>query len=500
MRSRLRFYWATVVFGAALFLSACGGGTTSKTGPILSLSGTAATGAAIANSTVTFKCSDRSTGVATGTATTTATGGYAYTFEPGAAAVPCMAQVQIKDGSGAVIDTLHSMVTTANSSSATTLNLTPLTESVLAVALGQEDVSAYFAALTNSQTTALITLDTAAAWTAIKAQLTAQSISYSSITDVFSQVFSANSTGYDLVLDNLKTKGLTTEYLYRASKGLALPPDTATGLMNDTGIDWCSENITTLNVWANDKLCSALTWAQRLWGEHQDAYSGRDAAAKAGTLTKIGSGMAGFDFTRIGAIGKSLKIQNGTWSDTGTEAAGTKWDCVRDNNTGLMWEVKRNELVNGVKHLRHKDNTYGWYNPDSATNGGAAGYPNNTDTYASCTGVADTSKCNTQSYVTAVNVAGICGFKDWRMPTVDELRSLVHHGRSYSSPFIAIDTNHFPNTPLGGTWSSSASNFTDDAWSVDFSVGAWDTGTSKSSGMSVRLVRSVPAIIVADPS
>jgi hypothetical protein len=37
-----------------------------------------------------------------------------------------------------------------------------------------------------------------------------------------------------------------------------------------------------------------------------------------------------------------LSIQNAAWviGGTGTESAGTKWSCVRDNVTGLTWEVK----------------------------------------------------------------------------------------------------------------------------------------------------------------
>ena len=42
---------------------------------------------------------------------------------------------------------------------------------------------------------------------------------------------------------------------------------------------------------------------------------------------------------------------------------------MRDNVTGLMWEVKTDD-----GGLRDKDWTYSWYNPDATTNGGSAGY------------------------------------------------------------------------------------------------------------------------------
>jgi Protein of unknown function (DUF1566) len=268
-----------------------------------------------------------------------------------------------------------------------------------------------------------------------------------------------------------------------------VPTTTATGALNDTGIDWCTENITTPSVWVNNAVCSAITWGANLWGTQQDAFFGRDAQARAGTLTKVGSGIAGFDFTRLGSSGQPLAIQNATWSDTGNEAAGTRWDCVRDNVTSLIWEVKRKD---DPTHLRHYGHTYTWYNPDGSTNGGSAGY----ETGGVCTGVADTSKCNTKAYKTAVNALtggqALCGFNDWRLPSKDELSTLANLGRL--NP--AIDNNHFPDVNLvqsvpGATWSSSPyANGGVHAWIVGFYDG-YDYARSKSSsGFTVRLVRS----------
>jgi hypothetical protein len=362
-----------------------------------------------------------------------------------------MVEVQIKDAGGNVIDTLHGLATSTDASGAATANITPLSEAVLAVALGQEDVTAHFASLSAGQASSLKTLDTTAAWSTVKAKITAVGIDVSSITtEPLSHVFTANSTGHDKVLDDLKTKGYTTEHLYRMGKNLPVPPTSATGLLNDTGIDWCTENITTPSTWVNNAVCSAINWVGNLWGQQQDAFFGRDAEARAGTLVKIGSGMVGFDFTRIGANGKPLKIQNATWSDTGNEAAGTKWDCVRDNVTGFWWEVKRNELVNGVKHLRHMDHRYAWYNPDTTTNGGYAGAetPIGAATGVvinnACTGLQDNTKCNTKAYAAAINSVGLCGKADWRLPNLEELASVMNLGQS--NP--AIDTNYFPNSPV----------------------------------------------------
>ncbi len=94
----------------------------------------------------------------------------------------------------------------------------------------------------------------------------------------------------------------------------------------------------------------------------QDGRYGRDAAATAGALTKIGGGAAGFDFTKIANDGTELPAS----ATLGTGA--TAWACTRDNTTGLTWEVKTDD--NG---LRDKDWTYTWYSTDGTTNGGDAG-------------------------------------------------------------------------------------------------------------------------------
>lgn len=276
---------------------------------------------------------------------------------------------------------------------------------------------------------------------------------------------------------------------------------TATGKLNDTGIDWCNDNFNHPDGGLRDPSptarisdeCSRIQWGVNLWGQQQDGYLGRDAQFLAGTLPKVGDGFFGFDYTKLGASGKILSKQDGTWSDTGTEASGTQWDCVRDNVTGLVWEVKRND----VNHLRHSGHRYSWYSPSIDTNGGHAGdelplfivdtNDFTTDvTEPTCIGVSDTNKCNTQSYVTAVNAVGLCGKKDWRIPTIDELVSLTNTGNSA----LTIDINYFPNTLGARYWSSSPfSTNPNESFITRFNVGQSDNEL-KSYAHHVRLVRS----------
>lgn len=243
-----------------------------------------------------------------------------------------------------------------------------------------------------------------------------------------------------------------------------------TGL-NDTGIDWCSENVSTPGTWMQPVVCSAVQWTASFWGLQQDGYFGRDALASAGSLEKIGSGMAGFDFTRL------------SYSNTGVQ-----WDCVLDNVTGLMWEVKRNDPT----HLRHQEHTYSWYDPDGSTNGGSTGV----ETGSNCVGVADTTRCNTLSYVQAVNAVGLCGHKDWRIPNIDELQSLVHLGQTTENPTLGfamrIDTTNFPEGgfPIATIWSSTpnVSQPLGFVWVIDYSTGESALANVLSDN-AVRLVR-----------
>ena len=217
--------------------------------------------------------------------------------------------------------------------------------------------------------------------------------------------------------------------------------------LNDTGIDWCADFNT------NNLDCPVLDWPG------QDGDFGRDALARDGQLDKVGAGAAGFDFTKLDANGNDLPV------------TAMDWSCVRDNHTGLIWEVKTDD-----GGLRDKDNTYSWYNPDSDTNGGDAG----SQDFGSCVG----SACDTSSFADAVNAQGLCGASDWRIPGFDELVSIVHYGRR----FPAIDTDYFPSTTSDDFWSAQAAEFSIFAWEVNFNEG-YDSDNFKSASNRVRLVR-----------
>ncbi len=237
-------------------------------------------------------------------------------------------------------------------------------------------------------------------------------------------------------------------------------PAQAVGL-NDSGIEVCSNGTTSATL-CSSVLIDGGTYAR------QDARYGRDAVAAVGQLPKIGAGEAGFDFTALDASGQVVRpAQLGL-----TSLSSAAHSCVRDNVSGLLWEVKTDD-----GGLRDGQWTYSWYN--SAQNDNShAGTANG--------GICHSSgRCDSEKYVADVNASALCGFSDWRMPTEDELQGIVHYGRIIPS----IDPLYFPNTPSWLFWSATPlAAHPALAWVVVFSNG--DTySDSQSNGNHVRLVR-----------
>ncbi|MCI5225488.1 MAG: DUF1566 domain-containing protein [Candidatus Electrothrix sp. AX2] len=230
--------------------------------------------------------------------------------------------------------------------------------------------------------------------------------------------------------------------------------------LNDTGITWSGNYAS-----GNNTTCIASTTPD---GDNvvvaQDCSHGRDA-----THNDNSDGHAGFSYTKLDSNGEQLSRNAASWA------------CVRDNVTGLIWEVKTDD-----DGLHDKDDTFTWYNTDSATNGGENGSADDDGDICYGYNSDDSSTfCNTEAYVNRVNSAGLCGVNDWRMPTIKELESLVNYGRS--NP--AIDTNYFPNAVSSAVWSGSPYvNDPDGAWFVGFND-SHSYGGSSGTSHAVRLVR-----------
>ncbi len=118
-------------------------------------------------------------------------------------------------------------------------------------------------------------------------------------------------------------------------------------------------------------------------------------------------------FTKIANDGSELSAS----AVLGTQA--TDWACVRDDTTGLMWEVKTIDSA-----LRDRGWTYTPYDSNPLTNGGWIGYRDSTSGDCVRAKMAEKS-CNTEAYVKAVNASRLCGFDDWRLPRLTELVSVA---------------------------------------------------------------------------
>lgn len=169
----------------------------------------------------------------------------------------------------------------------------------------------------------------------------------------------------------------------------------------------------------------------------QDGMVGRDAN---GATNGSGDGKLGFSF------------------------AGVSGGCVIDNITGLMWEVKTAD--NGLRDYRRlytngDRGIPGYVDPDSAT-----------------------------AYTNTINQTTLCGFNNWRIPTAEELHSLVDYGVPAQGP--TIDDAWFTNTASGlYTTSSVYIGITNYSWYVSFvNGGVYRDANTFFGGSPLRLVRS----------
>lgn len=153
------------------------------------------------------------------------------------------------------------------------------------------------------------------------------------------------------------------------------------GFLHDTGVTECYNNDAVIS-------CGNADFPE------QDGDNGRDTVA----IDKSGSGSRGFDFTKFDIFGDELPNSALVFS------------CVRDNFTGLVWEVKQPSASPRFSTLRSVDNYYS--------------FDNTLEPLKSC---PDTEDCGTEKYIETINDATFCGGANWRLPTFMELMNIVDY-------------------------------------------------------------------------
>lgn len=175
-----------------------------------------------------------------------------------------------------------------------------------------------------------------------------------------------------------------------------------------------------------------------------------------------------FDMTRLN--------QDGSIND-GSDYSKRPWVCVRDNQSGMTWEVKTPEAG-----LRSINNTYSWYDPDQNSNGGYAGKAN--------AGVCTGSDCDTDSYAKAVNTKKLCSLSDWHLPSRFELNTIVDTSIFFPGP--TLPKAFFPEALPGKYWTDTTfKTRRAGAWVWRFDYGN-DYVAEKSEALSLRLVHVTP--------
>ena len=144
-----------------------------------------------------------------------------------------------------------------------------------------------------------------------------------------------------------------------------------------------------------------------------------------------------------------------------------KWSMVKDNNTGLIWEVKTDD-----SSIHDKDNVYNWdYNNDSSES------ESNQLTISS-----------TSQFIRELNNSEFGNYSDWRLPTIKELAAIVNV-QEYN---LTINKQFFPNTVSSYYWSDTTyANDQSLAWCIYFnSINL--IYQDKSNKYHVRAVRGTP--------
>lgn len=112
------------------------------------------------------------------------------------------------------------------------------------------------------------------------------------------------------------------------------------------------------------------------------------------------------------------------------------WSCIFDTESGLVWENKTDD-----ESIHDALWTFSWYQQGK-------GVKNSGDCYF------EPDRCDTSDLIRRMNAEETCGLNEWRLPTVEELNSLVNDNPKTGDAKIAGD--FFSYTKRGDYWTSDA--------------------------------------------
>jgi len=173
---------------------------------------------------------------------------------------------------------------------------------------------------------------------------------------------------------------------------------TASSPINDTGMTQCVD-------------LTSKAWTASCQGTGQDGEFGRDA-----TKLKHSDGRAGFAYIKVCNSGE-LAGEGACPSKPKFGTGLNKWGCTKDKVTGLIWEIKTTD--GGLRDAIHVFTNY-----------------------------RDQREGDSSNYLAQVNLQGLCGANDWRLPTAHELGGLMD--LSVPEPGPKINLDWFPTQPQHG--------------------------------------------------
>lgn len=240
------------------------------------------------------------------------------------------------------------------------------------------------------------------------------------------------------------------------------------GQLNDTGIFYGGDFPKGINPDCSGRILSNTTdtAVAEQFILQQDCSTGTSASNNTSNKTA-------FNFHKVGDKGQKLSTES------------TEWNCINDETSSLMWEVKHNNSEKDDLH--YIGDKFTWYNSDPKSNDGNIGDWNRHGAY--CKGYSENKPrtyCHIEQFASRVNKVGLCGHNDWRVPTRSELTSIIHFGKNQP----AIDSDYFPNSLNNFYWTwNPVAERPIEAWAINFEFG-FTSPLRKTDLRPVRLVRS----------